>query len=169
VATLLFIGFWVLLGLTVVYVASRGGPRKARAALYGGNRKAARVATAFFTLAYIGLGIAVPVLIISGDRESTAVAGTGITLTKNQETGRGLFGDECNQCHTLKAAETVGKVGPDLDRLVGGIPSAKGRYDLVLSAILNGRQQGNGTMPAGLLQGKDAQDVASFVAAVAGK
>jgi len=36
-------------------------------------------------------------------------------------------------------------------------------------AIQTGRMRGNGTMPAGIVSGKDAQDVAAFVGAVAGK
>ncbi len=39
---------------------------------------------------------------------------------------------------------------------------------LVLSAIKEGRALGRGNMPALLYQGKEAEDVAEFVAAVAG-
>ncbi|HLM25429.1 MAG TPA: c-type cytochrome [Thermoleophilaceae bacterium] len=160
--TILFILFWVLLGLAVFFVATRGGLRGARSSLYGDTRGFRRTAAVVFTVAYILLGVAIPTLIISGDRRSTAVAGTGIELTPAQNRGRELFGEECNQCHTLSAADTVGRVGPNLDQLR---PPAT----LVLNAIVNGRQRGNGTMPAGLLQGQDASDVASFVAATAGK
>ena len=38
----------------------------------------------------------------------------------------------------------------------------------MLNAILEGRARGIGQMPALLYQGKEAQDVAAFVAAVAG-
>ena len=40
--------------------------------------------------------------------------------------------------------------------------------ELTLDAIENGRARGVGQMPADLLSGSDAQDVASYVAAVAG-
>ena len=84
-----------------------------------------------------------------------------------------LFGQNCGVCHTLAAANGIGKVGPNLDTL-------KPPQKLVLDTINNGCVQnpppnsaqaclGEGTMPAQLLQGKDAQDVASFVARVAGK
>ena len=66
--------------------------------------------------------------------------------------------------------------------LTDGIPldTLKPPAKLVLDTINNGCVQnpppksaqaclGEGTMPAQLLQGKDAQDVASFVARVAGK
>ncbi len=39
----------------------------------------------------------------------------------------------------------------------------------MLSAILEGRARGNGQMPALLFQGKEAEDVANYVAAVAGR
>ena len=73
-----------------------------------------------------------------------------------------VFGERCNNCHTLAAANTAGKVGPNLDQL-------KPPYALVLNAIQTGRIRGQGTMPADIVSGKDAQDVARFVAAVAGK
>ena len=74
--------------------------------------------------------------------------------------GRGgeLFVDRCGRCHTLSAAGTNGKVGPKLDVLR---PSAA----TVLTAIHNGP----GVMPSGLVQGDDAQAVARFVAAHAGR
>ena len=43
-----------------------------------------------------------------------------------------------------------------------------GRKAFILSAILEGRARGNGQMPALLFQGKEAEDVANYVAAVAG-
>jgi hypothetical protein len=48
-------------------------------------------------------------------------------------------------------------VGPDLDALA---PNAQ----ITLDAIEKGRSAGNGQMPAGLFSGKDAEDVAKFVA-----
>ncbi|MEA2255541.1 MAG: hypothetical protein QOG35_1586, partial [Solirubrobacteraceae bacterium] len=39
---------------------------------------------------------------------------------------------------------------------------------LVLDAIEQGRARGQGQMPAGLVDGQDAKDVAAFVVAVAG-
>ena len=38
----------------------------------------------------------------------------------------------------------------------------------MLDAIINGRARGVGRMPAGLYSGQDAQDVAAYVAKVAG-
>ena len=49
-------------------------------------------------------------------------------------------------------------MGPNLDNL-------RPPEDLVLDAIHNGRARGNGEMAEDLVQGKDAEDVAAFVAA----
>ena len=52
------------------------------------------------------------------------------------------------------------------------VPNEKVRYiarkAFVLSAILEGRALGRGQMPKLLFQGKEAEDVAGFVAAIAG-
>jgi mono/diheme cytochrome c family protein len=86
----------------------------------------------------------------------------GVDLTAFQQEGRHLFARNCSTCHTLNAANAVGKVGPNLDQLRP--PKA-----LVVNAIDMGRARGQGQMPAQLLTGQDVQKVASFVAATAGR
>lgn len=76
------------------------------------------------------------------------------------EEGRQLFVSTCGSCHTLSEAGTSGAAGPDLDTLA---PDA----DLVETAIADGGT-GTGAMPPHLLKGKDAKDVAEYVANVAG-
>jgi len=72
-------------------------------------------------------------------------------------------------CHTLEGAKAVGRIGPNLDVRVGDdIATAQGRRALVENAIAEGRARGLGQMPALLYQGREAQEVAEFVAAVAG-
>ena len=56
----------------------------------------------------------------------------------------------------------MGRVGPNLDNLRP--PKA-----LILNAIAQGRARGVGRMPAQLLQGQDAQDVAAYVSKVEGR
>ena len=73
--------------------------------------------------------------------------------------GADAFAASCGSCHTLAAAETTATVGPDLDDLQ---PDS----ETVLSAIENGGA-GSGMMPAGLLSGEEAQQVADFVAEAA--
>jgi mono/diheme cytochrome c family protein len=82
----------------------------------------------------------------------------------NQQ-GLQIFQINCGACHTLAAAGTDGKIGPDLDQLLGtGAKSAtvvKGNYTRVLQAVTGGI---GGRMPKGLVQGEQAQIVAQFVA-----
>ena len=47
--------------------------------------------------------------------------------------------------------------------------SIKNRVTFIKDAITNGRARGSGQMPAGLLEGQDEQNVAQFVAKVAGR
>ena len=74
--------------------------------------------------------------------------------------GTALFQSACGACHTLVAAGTQGMIGPNLDDLAPTL-------DQVLAAIANGGS-GSGQMPAGLLEGAEAQQVAELVGAAAG-
>jgi mono/diheme cytochrome c family protein len=86
-------------------------------------------------------------------------------LSAAEQHGRELFVQHCGSCHTLDAAGTVGQIGPVLDNI------AINEQD-VLAAIKTGggthsRASGGrtGSMPANLVTGQDAKDVAAFVAA----
>ena len=85
------------------------------------------------------------------------------------EDGKELFVNNCGPCHTLAAAGTDGVVGPALDDILapGGNATFEGSYTRALQAVTCGA--GNGRMPAGILQGENAQEVAAFVGAYAGQ
>ena len=161
--------FWALLGLGVFFIAMRGGPRGARAALHTESRLGQR-AVLLGVAMLVAFGIAVPTLVLAFNGEHKAsVAVGGLHLSASQQRGRDLFARACSVCHTLHAVKAVGRVGPNLDVRVGAdIASASGRRALVLSAISEGRARGLGQMPAQLYQGREAEEVAEFVAAVAG-
>jgi mono/diheme cytochrome c family protein len=164
-----FLAFWILAGLGVFFVAMRGGPRGARESLHTESKVGRRAVWLVVVLAF-AFGLIVPgfVLAFNGDHKG-AVAVGGLTLTAEQQKGRELFAHTCSYCHTLEAVNSVGRIGPNLDVRVGDdIPTTAGRKALVLNAILEGRARGLGQMPALLYQGKEAEEVASFVAAVAG-
>ncbi len=108
-------------------------------------------------------GVGIPVVIGVGNGSAAENNGPGgLTLNSAEIRGRQLFAHNCATCHTLDGAAAVGKVGPNLDQL-------RPPKVLVLNAIAVGRAEGLGQMPAELLTGRDAQDVATFVAAVAGR
>lgn len=82
---------------------------------------------------------------------------------KPAPSGPGLedFKTTCGGCHTLAAAGTSGTTGPNLD-------TVKPTDPVVLKAIKDGGLTGT-TMPANLLKGKQAQEVAKFVSEYAGQ
>jgi mono/diheme cytochrome c family protein len=114
-------------------------------------------------------GLIVPTLVLAFNAEHKASVADGVHLTSNEVKGRELFAHACTVCHTLAAVKSVGRIGPDLDVLVGHeITTQSARRVLVLKTVLEGQAYGLGNMPAGLYVGKEAEDVADFVAAVAG-
>ncbi|MFL5824634.1 MAG: c-type cytochrome [Solirubrobacteraceae bacterium] len=89
--------------------------------------------------------------------------------TANLVNGKQLFISKCGVCHTLAHASTTGTVGPNLD-----VAFKQDRADGIKSTSIEGLvdywiQYPNtqGTMPAMIFKGQDAQDVASYVAYVA--
>jgi hypothetical protein len=172
-ATILFLAFWVVLGLVLFFIAVRGGLGGARATLQTQSRGGRRALEVIFVVVYIGFGIAIPQAVLTGNHANASSQFAGIRLTPDEKQGRQLFGQNCGICHTLAAANAVGKVGPNLDML-------KPPASLVLNTINNGCVQnpppnspqaclGQGNMPAQVVGGKEAQEVASFVGKVAGK
>ena len=160
---------FVLLGLGVFFVAMHRGPRGARQSLHTESTAGQRLVTLGVVVLF-AFGIAVPALVLAFNGEHKAsVAVGGLHLNGEQQKGRELFARSCAVCHTLAATKAVGRVGPNLDVRVGvDIATPAGRKALVLNAIAEGRARGLGQMPALLYQGKEAQEVASFVATVAG-
>ena len=152
-------GLFILTGLAVGGFAFYGS-RSAGPTPSGGG--SSRLLYAGLALVGVGIGLALPaVLLVGNDRHAAKRAPGGVDLSANQATGRKLFATNCATCHTLRASNSVGKIGPNLDVLQP--PAA-----LVTNAIQLGRAQGNGNMPALLLTGDDAKNVASYIAAVAG-
>jgi cytochrome c553 len=152
---------FVLIGIAVLFVAFSGGPGAAREAYLTRGGRAFRVA---IPLIYLAFGVGVPALVIAGREEATG--GTNKLERKHPsakvEEGKDLFRETCASCHSLAAVNARGVTGPNLDK-IGTVTKQR-----VLSAIRIGGT-GQGRMPSGLLEGKDADDVATFVSAVAGK
>jgi len=99
-----------------------------------------------------------------------ACGSEGISVSKDDPTYRGavLFSQRCAGCHTLTAAGTQGSAnrnvrveGPNLDQRTEST-------DDVLFAIRNGGFSG-GIMPANIVTGREANQVADFVSKYAGQ
>jgi len=166
--------FWLFVGLAVFFVAMRRGPRRAGDQPGGGEsfaetKRGRRLFALAITLVFAA-GLAIPaVVLVFNSRHKASAAVGGLHLTAAQQRGRDLFARSCAVCHTLSAVKSVGRIGPNLDVRVGSqIATAEGRKALVLNAVAEGRARGLGQMPALLYQGREAEEVADFVAAVAG-
>jgi cbb3-type cytochrome c oxidase subunit III len=113
-----------------------------------------------------------------------AACGTGGPVSgasADKEHGRKLFQNVCAGCHTLAAAGARGTVGPNLDASFAQARSEGFKESAILDIVHDqikfpGQypvKQSNpdyltANMPANLVKGQDAVDVAAFVAANAG-
>lgn len=107
---------------------------------------------------------------------NTGTTEVSASLAKGQE----LFEINCGNCHALNAAGTTGNFGPDLDTMLApaGPPegtSAESTIESNEGRVLNAIEAGvdsttePGRMPAGIIDGEQAEEVAAFVAATAGR
>jgi mono/diheme cytochrome c family protein len=160
-AVLGLIFLFLILGTGVIFVAYSGGLGAAREAYLTRGRTFFKIA---IPLLYLGLGIAVPAVVIA-NRDSK-VGNNGALAnespTGNLERGKMVFQETCASCHSLKAVNARGVTGPSLDDIGPVTPQR------VLLAIKNGGT-GERRMPANLVQGENADAVAAYLADVAGR
>jgi mono/diheme cytochrome c family protein len=164
IGTLVFVLVFLAVGLSVVLAAMRSG--RPPAGSKPESRATRRAWGLGLAVVIVALGVALPIaiLVTNGDDHASEGAG-GTQLTAAETNGRQLFARNCSTCHTLAGSNAVGRVGPNLDTLNGGDVQPA----FVLDAIQKGRANGRGQMPAGLLSGADARDVAEYVSTVAGR
>jgi plastocyanin len=120
-----------------------------------------------------------PVLSSPGLRAALAglaVAGTVVALSACSSqpggnpdliAGKQLFVSKCGSCHTLARAQTKGTVGPNLDEAFQQ-PIKDGMKRSSFRGAIHGwilHPNSEGAMPAKLVTGQNAYDVASYVAA----
>ena len=160
---LIFVLFWVVLGLGLLLIALSGGPSGALQRLQSQSRGSRKAAVGAFVIALLVLGVGVPLAVIASVEARDDIPEANVSnLTASEERGRELFGSRCTQCHILAASKSVAQVGPNLDTL-------RPPKELVLDAIQKGRARGQGQMAAGLYEGQDAEDVAAYVAKAVGQ
>lgn len=114
----------------------------------------------------IRLGLLLPLaaaLLVAG-------CGTGgkAANTADVTNGKKLFSQTCASCHVLADANAQGRVGPSLDDSFAEVRKQGFHEDTIKNVVLEQIRIAELPMPANLVRGKDAQDVASYVAAVAG-
>jgi hypothetical protein len=174
-ATAAFVIAFLAIGAAVAFVAFSGGPSQAREAYLTKGRRGFKIA---IPIIYVGLGIAVPALVLANRHSAEGSSGTLSTVQGGHDfnEGKALFRENCWSCHTLKAAGAKGVTGPNLDQ-IGTVSPQR-----VVNAILIGGT-GEGRMPANLVPGAcskppchkpgmgltEAEQVAAYVSQVAGK
>jgi len=101
-----------------------------------------------------------------------AGCGTGGMSSGNGDTqnGQKLFSGkgQCAGCHTLAAAGAAGTVGPNLDEAFAADRKQGFKESTIEDVVLDQIREPSPPMPKNLVTGQDAEDVAAFVAAVAG-
>lgn len=118
-------------------------------------RRSALVALLLFSLAIAGCGSSSS----STSDNSGSTGSTAADKSSASADGATVFTDNCGTCHALKAADTKGAVGPDLDK-------SKPDEALVKDRVKNGK----GAMPKfeGALSSDEIDAVSDFVATSAG-
>src|SRR2546423_1101679 len=174
-ATAAFVIGFLAIGAAVGFIAYSGGPSQAREAYLTKGSRGFRIA---IPIIYVGLGIAIPALVLANRQSAEGSQGPLATKQGGHDfnEGKTLFRENCWSCHTLKASGARGVTGPNLDQ-IGTVSEQR-----VLNAILIGGT-GDGRMPANLVPGAcakppchapgkavtDAEKVALYVSQVAGK
>jgi mono/diheme cytochrome c family protein len=105
---------------------------------------------------------------------SLVLAGCGATGhmdagTGEANAGKRLFTKNCASCHVLEAADATGTVGPNLDEAFGCAMRQGFEKDTVRDVVRGQIAYASPPMPRNLVEGTDADDVAAYVADVAGK
>ncbi len=128
----------------------------------------------------LGAGLVAAALLAAG-------CGTGGVASNGQrpdtQAGQQLFTQKCGVCHTLQAAGTSGTLGPSLDDAFAADRQQGYKESAIENVVLDQIRLGSGEvatyttnkkfttqtpMPANIVTGQDAVDVAAYVASVAG-
>ena len=128
----------------------------------------------------LGAGLAAAVLLAAGCGTGGIASGAQRPDTQN---GQKLFTSNCGSCHTLAAAGTSGTIGPNLDNAFAADVKQGFSQTSIENDVLDQIRLGSGQvatyttnkkftvqpqMPANIVKGQDAIDVAAYVASVAG-
>lgn len=116
-------------------------------------------------------GLAVLALLAAG-----GVAGCDLQEDSDLDRGRDLFVQECGVCHALTEARTAADIGPSLDSSFAEARANGMDQDTIEGVVQKQIEAPRDAdpsntavyMPADLVEGRDAEAVAAYVASVAG-
>jgi cytochrome c2 len=104
-------------------------------------------------------------------------SGTGglVDAGADKAHGKQLFTEKCAACHTLREAKATGTIGPNLDAAFAS-DRAQGFEESTFRQVVadqimfpgNYESEKGPTMPKDIVEGEDVDDVAAYVAYVAG-
>src|SRR5919197_395403 len=98
--TLIFVLFWILLGLGLLLVALSGGPGGALQRPQTPSRGGRKAGVVLVAIAFVGLGFGIPFAVISVVQARDDIPRAGVSnLTANERRGRELFANRCPLCH----------------------------------------------------------------------
>ena len=132
----------------------------------------------------LGAGLAAAALLAAGCGYGGAANAGG--PQPDTQSGQQLFTTSCGTCHALSAAGTSGDIGPNLDNAFAADVQEGYPQSVIENVVLDQIRLGSGPiatytngklgnfkpqtpMPANILEGQDALDVAAYVASVAGQ
>jgi mono/diheme cytochrome c family protein len=120
-----------------------------------------------FGIVVLLLGIGIPAWAFT---EQGSESSSPENVSSSLQGGKDLFVTNCGACHTLAKAGTDGVVGPNLDELLAPPSASAPDPATIKPRVLNAIENGvGGRMPKGVLSGQQAEEVANFVANVAGQ
>jgi cytochrome c2 len=113
-----------------------------------------------------------PLLVSAALLTTLLAAGCGAggvpSANGDKTAGKQLFVQKCGACHTLADAGTSGKVGPDLDEAFAYDREQGFKESTIRTVVAEQIAMAAAPMPANLVTGPDKDDVADYVASVAG-
>jgi mono/diheme cytochrome c family protein len=120
-------------------------------------------------------GAARPVALALFGLALLGASGCGVAQSGDLDRGQQLFTSKCANCHALKDAGSTTQIGPDLDAAFAQARASGMDADTIAGVVKaqvdNPRPSTNNAsvdMPPDLVTGEDLEDVAGYVASVAG-
>jgi len=110
----------------------------------------------------------VPLVLAAVAFGSAGCGAVGRVTSGDASAGKQLFVQNCGACHTLADAGTKGQVGPNLDDAFSS-DKQQGFHDQTIKDVIRGQiAYPEKPMPANLVVGQQADDVATYIAQCAG-
>ena len=135
-----------------------------------------------YRVGVLGAGLVAAALLAAGCGTGGVASSSG--QRPDTQAGGDLFKTSCGSCHTLEAAGTTGTIGPNLDDAFAESVAEGYKQSSIENLVLDQIRLGSGqvatyttnkkftvqpSMPANIVKGQDAINVAAYVASVAGQ